>query len=423
MNNICKLIRIAALFFVWCLLNFPCSYATSLDISIIPRINPSRKLAEFIFESNVNFDVLCRKVSITANYIDGNGAFIGLRPIIKRNVLIESRQAAFKVEEGFEIIETLEDLYDNPTIKDFHGELSEDCTQIFLGELISHQGRLIKVMFSPNGKYILTASRKSISIWDAKSGTFLYSIPYGDVPIMDINFSPTGEIVIVGDLDGRVIAWESETGAKKNILYDSVMVSSTSYSPNKRYLGVVNYKSSAMILDAQDGSLVRSLIHYDNPMLSLLFSPNNKYIATSGLGGFNVWQIGKALPLVSWDDFSVEKLSFSYDSKLLATVDAGVKIWNVPSGSLLRSLLAPDGNRYSSASFSPDGHFILAVIGRKIHVWDTEQWTIQQTLEGPEDNIIDASFSYDGLTIVATSKHGKTKVLHFKNYPSRSFRS
>lgn len=77
---------------------------------------------------------------------------------------------------------------------------------------LSHNGRVVQVQFSPNGKWLLTASQDGIArMWDFSTGQEVSRMTHNN-QVEAISFSRDGSLVISGSLDGDVRIWESSTG-------------------------------------------------------------------------------------------------------------------------------------------------------------------------------------------------------------------
>jgi len=149
------------------------------------------------------------------------------------------------------------------------------------------------------------------------------------------------------------------------------------------------------ICDALSGKTLATLHPKDHTNLSPpAVSPDGKYIAAPGNRVdemdscvVHVWEVATAkevctLPFQStWGS----NPAFSPDSRCLAfgEGDNFIKLWNIPSGKLFRSInTPPDGGR--DVTFTPDGCRIVST-GRKnpgsaIRIWDVATGKLERTL-------------------------------------------
>lgn len=81
----------------------------------------------------------------------------------------------------------------------------------------AHNGRVVSVDFSPNGKWLLTASQDGTArIWDISIGQEVSRMTYDRLKdynsVESIAFNSDGSLVISGSLNGDVRVWEPATG-------------------------------------------------------------------------------------------------------------------------------------------------------------------------------------------------------------------
>ena len=141
-------------------------------------------------------------------------------------------------------------------------------------------------------------------------------------------------------------------------------------------------------------------------MWSAAFSPDSQSIVTTDDKGARVWDAQTyALRFVLPHDAIVYNASFSLDSTrvITASLDGNVKIWDLPTGSLVRSLTHKrlDGRDvgYFMAATSPDGRVVAAIDGdgKLTHVWDANTGAFLTELVSTGRSTPSLAFSQDGL--------------------------
>jgi WD40 repeat protein len=112
----------------------------------------------------------------------------------------------------------------------------------------------------------------------------------------------------------------------------------------------------------------------------------------------------------------VMSVAFSPTGQILASgsADKHVKLWDVQTGTLLRTLTS----KYVvfSVAFSPDGKTLATGGGShpnnvgEIIFWDTQTWTLTKSLSGHTDKVYSVAFSPDGKTLASGSQDKTVKL-------------
>ncbi len=109
---------------------------------------------------------------------------------------------------------------------------------------------------------------------------------------------------------------------------------------------------------------------------------------------------------------TVETVAFSQDGKLLASGsgDGAIKLWDVKSGVMLRSLLGYADTVYSIA-FSPDGTKLASANGNAtVKIWDIQSGKELRSLTGHTLFVWAIAFSPDGKTLASGSGDSTIKL-------------
>src|SRR3954447_16926800 len=78
---------------------------------------------------------------------------------------------------------------------------------------VSHEGKVLSVAFSPDGKAVLTGSADNTArLWDASTGQPIGAPMQHQLYVLAVAFSPGGKTVLTSSADGTARFWDSAGG-------------------------------------------------------------------------------------------------------------------------------------------------------------------------------------------------------------------
>ncbi|HEY2787161.1 MAG TPA: HlyD family efflux transporter periplasmic adaptor subunit [Fimbriiglobus sp.] len=216
-----------------------------------------------------------------------------------------------------------------------------------------HAGPVSAVAFSPDGRYVASASGREVVVWDAATAKRLYVLPteHKDT-VTTLRFTPQSTLVTVCR-DKSVRVWNLGTQGASMLL------------PIDHRAGVadclgVSSDGSRMLFDQTDDRI---------DVVSLADGRTVGTLQTTGAGRTTGTGRFATLAIFSWDD-----------SLVLTGCGEGsrseLQLWETPKiggrGQEQRRCVTPTESEVTCAAFSPDKDHPFVVVGTKaggVHVW------------------------------------------------------
>ena len=292
------------------------------------------------------------------------------------------------------------------------------------------QGTEARASYSPNGKLIVAAHERTVTLFDAASGRTVRAFEAHPVKTSRVMFTPDGQHLLSIGWGDKLKLWNAASG-RLVTTFDRPplgVYSSFEFSPDGRTFAAEGDSSddSVHIRDARTGKVLRELQHSAR---ALAFSRDGRMLATgSSDGTIKLWdpQSGAlqrtiAATTYAWDDnrdvndaWNVDgdarSLAVSPDGRLLATGRGfgGVKVWDAAAGRMIADL----PGFTSPVLFTPDSRDLLAASGqgKGFALLDPASGSVIRTFEGHTQPVLSLAVSPDGGRILSGSAGHTVKL-------------
>jgi WD40 repeat protein len=270
-------------------------------------------------------------------------------------------------------------------------------------------GLLASVAFSPDGRFVLTASGGSgyggppaLLLWEVDTGR---EIRRFDVPwrVRSVTFSPDGLFVLAGTEGYSAVLWEVATGREIRRFDCKAYCLAVAFSADGRFAltGSDVPDKTARLWDVASGQEVRALRGHTDSVQSVAFSRDGRYVITgSNDKTARLWEAatGRESRVFKFAD-AVTSVAFSPDGRSLMTGSRdNARLWDAATGREIRRF----GGASDARAFSRDGRSVLEADlgGFKVRLWDVATGREVRVFDGG-GSIRSVAFSPDGQSVLA----------------------
>lgn len=270
-------------------------------------------------------------------------------------------------------------------------------------------GSSAHVVFSPNGRRILTASVDgTVKVISNQMGQTLLTLP-GQYAA----FSPNGQVIATVQADGKVKVWDADSGNEIQVPGPIEAMNSVAFSPDGKRLVTVTNGNLPRVWDVKTGrELMQFAGHLDFVSFASFSPDGSRLLTASDDGTARIWNAftGEELLTLTHDDW-VWHASFSLDGKRVVTSSgAQAFIWDAVTGEKISTLFGHVSTVHVAA-FSPDGSMIATgSYDRKVVLWNADTGEIIFTLSGHTGSVFSLAFSADGKQLVSGSDDGTLRI-------------
>ena len=334
-----------------------------------------------------------------------------------------SYAALLELQSGLQdrgLMLALEALEAYPYTPQAESALSQAVLQQRLHKVLPHDGWVMSVEWSPDGKRLLTVSEdiSTIRVWDTAAGQELMRKQYDSPFFAAAVWSPDGGQILVlsAGNNGRTILESLDSRSGENLLtiaQTDDFINSVRWSPDRKFIAGSTSGNIGKIWEAQSGDVFKDFVSGSDTgwQADAAWSPDGKRLLVTNVSGENIiFDIASSERL--WTLQTQESnlcicaaWSPSGEQVLLSGENIDTTLWDANTGELLHTLPSP-GKAYWASS----GDAFLSGRGAGIQVIDAASRQ-QRFAFVPKIEIVEAMWSPSGDRIAAGLMDGSLVVL------------
>jgi WD40 repeat protein len=257
----------------------------------------------------------------------------------------------------------------------------------FLGQEDSH---LFSLVFSTDGKKIITGTNDFIKIWDIETGEIITTIKSSDdrpAGSMQVILGTDKNCIISGSTSGLIEFWDIETGDLNKVFKGSAGGFALFNSD-----GTISSYNSAntQVWDVKTQTIIKEIKISQRESYSSIFSSDKKVFAIRRLKNSVVlWDVSDVIndqliiTLAGLPEY-FDKIAISSDKSIIATGlrDGSIILWNTSTGEKKIELNGGHKGEIDSIAFSLDGKTLISGGQDSIlNLWDVATGKIIKSIK------------------------------------------
>jgi WD40 repeat protein/serine/threonine protein kinase len=191
---------------------------------------------------------------------------------------------------------------------------------------LANTGAFTSVALSPEGERLAAGAGRAVCVWDAATGRRLLTLSGHDGPVLRVAYTPDGRQLASASRDRLVKVWDTATGEELLTLHGHTSgVSGLAYSPDGRRLvstaggatrGGERIEDGVKIWDARVGQEVLTLHGATGQSPCLTFAPDGRRLAAGGDIGVTIWEAAPLAAELHEPRQAISLVKFLFDQSL-----------------------------------------------------------------------------------------------------------
>ncbi|MCG9128766.1 WD40 repeat domain-containing protein [Candidatus Poribacteria bacterium] len=277
--------------------------------------------------------------------------------------------------------------------------------------LIMSRGRGKRCALSPCEELLVLIgeSGQTLEVWNITSGTQIAELTGHQNLITTVAFSPSGEHLISGDVNGKLIVWLVQGWEKQHaFIGDKKSLRTASFHPNEKQFATTD-GLRIFLWDLTSGEQLGS------PSLDTTFVPLYKG---------DMRQIQRQIQPRHKPSKNLHSITFSPCGTLLAGgLNGGIHLWDAATLEPCMGMILPEScYRVGVVAFSPCGEYLASgswwndTDKVSIRIWKVDTGENIHTFWGHSSDVQNLAFSKDGELLASSSYDGTILLWDIKPF-------
>lgn len=273
----------------------------------------------------------------------------------------------------------------------------------------------VNVVWSPNGRQVLTASGKTVRVWTASGDSKPIILRGHSDVVLDASWSPEGSrILTAGDRTARI--WNARTGQEIAVLKGHTdIVTRASWSFDGQRVATAANDLTARVWDANSGREVAVFKGHTGWVLSVAWSPDGERLVTASSDATaRVWTLDGSQPpaILQGHLGALLAARWSPEGNRLVTIskDSTARVWEEREGPAFMTLPLPK-SKFTNLNWSPDGKRVLTISeDSTAQVWDADTGQSITIFKGHRNPLRAGTWSPDGGRVLTISEDKTARI-------------
>lgn len=295
------------------------------------------------------------------------------------------------------------------------------------GVLRLHQGTVNDLALSASGAWLATVSADAVvAVWNLANGEALFV--QTEVDARHVFFGPGDETLITVSRSGQVQVWGLSLAPPRMLQaltrfsgYRTATAGPVAQSPDRSLLAFGTETGAVTVWRVPEAEQMAHFQAHREAVGFLAFSPDGRYLLSIGIErGVRLWAVpsGELIQtLVDADQFEVDEVAtraaFAPDMRLVAVAtDQSIQVWSLPGGEVVATIPLTRHGASSQIAFSPDGQLLVGCGSQPVvGLWEVSTGRQMASLALPGQACRNAAFAPDGTLLLTLPAPGRELYL------------